>query len=268
MLRTVLCSLLVVAAGAQPQGPPPGRGRFESPDGPRGGARFLGAEAGMPGRVVKNAPYSADILTESVQVLADGNRIRQSTAARTYRDSEGRTRREQSLGALAGLAANSSLPQVVFIHDPVAGASYALNSRDRMATRSAWTNRMRGPGQQMAGGGPGRMAGMGQGGRHARAGESIKTEALGKQTLEGVQAEGTRTTITIPAGELGNEQPIVVVRESWYSPDLKTVVLSKTQDPRFGETSFKLTNITRAEPARSLFEVPAEYKVSEARAER
>ena len=91
----------------------------------------------------------------------------------------------------------------------------------------------------------------------------VRKESLGKQTIEGVEAEGTRETFTIGAGEIGNEQPIQVVSERWYSPELQTVVMSRHSDPRFGETTFRLTNINRSEPARSLFEVPADYTVKE-----
>ena len=94
----------------------------------------------MSGRVVKNAPYSADIVTESTQTLPDGNHIRQSTTAKFFRDSEGRTRSEQSVN-LNGFAAGANLPQLTFINDPVAGVNYALNARDRTATKSNWMPR-------------------------------------------------------------------------------------------------------------------------------
>src|SRR5207247_4936732 len=132
-LVTVLVTAGVVAQG--PDGPRPGRSGRMGFGGPEMGARFIGAEAGMPGRVVKNAPYSADVVTESTQTLPDGNRIRQSTAAKVYRDSEGRTRREQSVN-LNGLTPNANMPQVVFIHDPVAGVNLALNAKDRTATKA------------------------------------------------------------------------------------------------------------------------------------
>ena len=90
-----------------------------------------------------------------------------------------------------------------------------------------------------------------------------KTESLGKQVVEGVEAEGTRTTLTIPAGEMGNEQPIQIVLEKWYSPELQAIVMSRNNDPLVGETIYRLTNINRSEPARSLFEVPADYTVKE-----
>jgi hypothetical protein len=90
-----------------------------------------------------------------------------------------------------------------------------------------------------------------------------KTDSLGSKTLEGVTAEGTRTTITIPAGQEGNEQAMQTVIESWYSPDLQTVVLSKRSDPRTGETVTRYTNISRTEPQHSLFEVPGDYKISD-----
>ena len=88
-------------------------------------------------------------------------------------------------------------------------------------------------------------------------------ENLGKQSIEGVEAEGTRTTITIPAGEIGNDRAIQIVSERWYSPELQLVVMTRHSDPRFGETTYKLTNINRMEPAKSLFEVPSGYTVKE-----
>src|SRR4051812_23257221 len=133
MIRTSLIGALVLVAAASAQPPMP-RGRG-GPGGP--GGRFIGAEVGMPGRVVKNAPYSAEIVTETTQTLPDGNRIKQSSSVRVYRDSEGRTRREQSLNHLNGLAPNTSLPQVAFISDPVQGANYVLDMSKRTATKSA-----------------------------------------------------------------------------------------------------------------------------------
>jgi hypothetical protein len=268
--------VLAVAASAQNPGPGRGRGRFGPAAGDAaapGGARFLGAEAGMPGRVVKNAPYSADIVTETTQTLTDGNHIRQSSTAKVYRDTEGRTRREQSLNALGGLAPSSNLPQVVFINDPVAGFNYALNPQNRTATKSAWARpgrggQAQGSSQQMARlrqqSANGSAAIAGRWGRGGAARQNIKTESLGRQTIEGVPADGTRTTMTIAAGQWGNEQPIQIVTERWYSPDLQTVVLSRHTDPRMGETVSKLANVSRSEPPNSLFEPPADYKMAEA----
>jgi hypothetical protein len=88
-------------------------------------------------------------------------------------------------------------------------------------------------------------------------------QELGKQIIEGVEAEGKRTTITIPAGEIGNERPIEIVSEQWYSPELQLVVMTRTSDPRSGETTYKLTNINRSEPAITLFEVPSDYTVKD-----
>jgi hypothetical protein len=242
--RVLMLGLLAAAFGVQAQ--PPGRG------GPNW--RFIGAEAGRPGPVVKGAPFSADVTTETTMVLQDGNHIHQVSKLRMYRDSEGRTRREQSLNSLGPLASNTNLPPVIFINDPVAGVNYALSPSAKTATRSTGG---RGPagnrGPHMRGGPPPGM----------ESAQNRKTESLGSKTLEGVTAEGTRTTITIPAGQEGNEQPMQTVIETWYSPDLKEVVLSKRDDPRTGVTVTRYTNISRTEPQHSLFEVPADYKVSD-----
>jgi len=272
LIRSTLIGLLALAVSAiaQPPGPGRGPGRFGPglDPGPLGGARFLGAEAGMPGHVVKNAPYSADVLTETTQTLPDGNHIHQTTTVKVYRDSEGRTRSEQTLKTLNGLAPNANLPGVVFINDPVAGANYALNPTAHTANKSAWTrpaptggqNRPMGRAANPDATNPGR--GPGRGPRRG-ANPNVKTEALGSQMVEGVQADGTRTTMTIPAGQIGNEQPIQIVTETWYSTELKSVVMSKRSDPRMGDTVTKMSNLSRAEPPSTLFQVPVDYKVSE-----
>jgi hypothetical protein len=212
------------------------------------GVRFLGAEAGVPARVVKNAPYSADLITETTQMLADGNRLHQTTTARVYRDSQGRTRREQSLSGLGALTGRARLPRVVFINDPVAGVNYALNPEDHTASRSAWMHPAYGRGL------PPRLP------RHG----DDKVESLGAETMEGVAVRGTRTTTTIPAGRIGNELPLVVVTETWYSADLDTAILTRRCDPRSGETVSRMSNLVRAEPPASLFQLPADFKVVDA----
>jgi hypothetical protein len=78
-----------------------------------------------------------------------------------------------------------------------------------------------------------------------------------------VLAHGSRETSTIPAGAVGNERAIVITSERWYSPDIDAVVSSKTSDPRFGETSYVLANVVRAEPAPDLFAIPTDYTVQD-----
>ena len=87
--------------------------------------------------------------------------------------------------------------------------------------------------------------------------------SLGQQTIEGVSATGTRTTTEIPAGAIGNEQPIKIVSEQWFSPELQVLVLTKHSDPRTGETTYRLTGVVRAEQARSLFDLPPDYTLQE-----
>ncbi|MBZ5585142.1 MAG: hypothetical protein LAQ30_23625, partial [Acidobacteriia bacterium] len=205
----------------------------------------------------------------TTQILADGNRIRQVSRGKVYRDSEGRVRTEQAISGLGALAPKANLLQVVFIHDPVASVNYALNPADRTATKSAWTARGRAgtasperP-RDGRGRGPGGPEAAGRWRFQPPAGQSVKTEDLGRQTIEGVPAEGSRTTMTIPAGQIGNEQPIQIVTERWFSPDLNTVVLFKHSDPRTGETLYRLAGINRAEPAAAMFQPPADYSVKD-----
>ena len=92
---------------------------------------------------------------------------------------------------------------------------------------------------------------------------NTNTESLGKQMIEGVEAEGKRTTTTIPVGAIGNERAIEIISESWYSPELQTTIMSKRTDPTSGETTFRMTNIRRGDPDASLFQIPSDYAIKE-----
>jgi hypothetical protein len=267
------------------------------------------ARVGVESRLTKNSPYSAEAVTESVQVLADGNRIVTKNATRVYRDSESRTRREQ-LNVL-----NTAGTDVVniTISDPVSGNTYFLDPATHMAYRNGFIVATPGGVTTTTVGGRGRgtVSVFGsatgpvtvEGGDRAqkeaaelqamKAADEIKVrlggepgvpdfvfsgdapakiaamnghttrEELGQQTIEGVTATGTRTTTEIPAGAIGNEQPIKIVSEQWFSPDLQVLVLTKHTDPRVGETVYRLVGIVRAEPSRSLFDLPPDYTLKE-----
>ena len=95
---------------------------------------------------------------------------------------------------------------------------------------------------------------------------STSTERLGKQMVEGVECGGDRVVTTMPAGAIGNERPIETVNETWYSPELQMTILSKRSDPRFGESTYRVTNIVRSEPEATLFQIPSEYTIIDSRA--
>jgi hypothetical protein len=92
-------------------------------------------------------------------------------------------------------------------------------------------------------------------------GGDVKTETLEPRTIEGLRVEGTRVTMTLPAGAVGNVLPIEIIRERWFSPELQIVVMTRSSDPRFGETVYRLTNILRAEPPADLFKVPGDFRI-------
>lgn len=262
---------------------------------------FVGNEFGPPREIIKNAPYTAEAVTETVQVLPDGNRIVRKSTTLLARDGAGRTRQEGKGDGRSG----------IFIHDPIEGRSIVLNESKRTATRlprlpappeppvppGAGTPPPPPPAAASAGDvdiQPGRVvvrrSGGGADGKDVhveviRIGGSAgepgaappppplppltlpivprgkgETKSLGTREFDGVKADGTLTTHTIPAGTIGNEKPIVVTSERWFSPELHVVVLAKTFDPRAGETTYRLTNVRRGEPPADLFKVPADYK--------
>ena len=263
---------------------------------------FFASES-FGGKVVRGAPYSAEGVTETIQTLSDGNRIINRTTSMLYRDGEGRTRREQTLKALGIVGTGEEPLKTVFINDSVTGVTFSLDSRSHTAHKSVPFKFELGSKKGTIEGqhfefkvAPGATSGSvimtapigalpGTRATHPPVDQfTLRTETgaaetfvlrsksnnanevkenLGKQSIEGVEAEGTRTTVTIPAGEIGNERAIEIVSERWYSPELQLVVMTRHSDPRFGETTYKLTNINRAEPAKSLFEVPADYTIKE-----
>jgi hypothetical protein len=256
---------------------PPGRGDT---------FMFISSEMSLDGKTVKGVPYSAQAISEHTQTLQDGNRIVHKSTASVYRDSEGRTRRDQTLNAVGSYTAAGAPPQTFFINDPVANVNYILEPDTKTARRVDLSKlpprrgfgggkvivRERGEqrvqvvtGDKSADSGPVEVTIARPGGVRVEAdAKNVKKESLGKQTIEGVAADGTRYTRTIAAGEIGNEQAINIVSESWYSAELQTVVMSKHSDPRFGESSYRLTGINRSEPAASLFQVPSDYSVKDA----
>ncbi len=234
--------------------------------------RFVTSELSLHRDVVKNAPYSAEAVTEITQTLADGNQIYREMTAVLYRDSEGRTRREQTLTGYIpwALSPQGQAFQVIVINDPVAGVSYSLDPATRTAVAHEMSSFRSLPIQEVGHETPGvyvssigDMTSSGTMSAQYQRGELGKTEGLGTRSIEGVVAEGTRSTITIPAGSIGNERPIEVVSERWYSSELHVLVMSRHSDPRFGETVYQLKNIAVTEPASDLFEVPSDYDITE-----
>ncbi len=270
--------------------------------------KTMGAIRGM---TVKGAPYSADEINETTQVLADGTRIHREMKTSVYRDSEGRVRRET--------------PENIMITDPVANVTYILNPKSMTGQKlamaegnfmfyrtaadgakaapmlSTFTVTSSGDGQPVSMVVNGQqlddkavaeamakakasgqtvtydrrmvttrdvvgVAGAGAVGWATTAAPVIRRkpgEPLGKQMIEGVNAEGTRNVETIEAGKIGNDRPIQVTNENWYSEELQMTVLTKHSDPRTGDETFRMTNIQRGEPGAYLFQPPAGYQINE-----
>ncbi len=271
------------------------------------------------------SPFSADEVNESVQTLADGNRIVRRSTGKIYRNSAGRVRRE-SLGGTGGMLGTTyAYGHGVSIASPALGRTYLLNSPLKTATllttpdqriastaakkitdeaqakllaelttnlkiseeeKAKLVERLKSEfknvqAHTIAGqsGSVNLLPGSGISGAYAttitgsvptvgfayslggpNGKYDIKNEDLGPRDFDGVQATGTRRVTTIPADAIGNERPIEIVYEQWYSKDLGMVVYSKNSDPRFGDQTYKLTNIVRTEPDPTLFSVPTEYK--------
>jgi hypothetical protein len=262
---------------------------------------IIRSEGAVPGPHITGKPYSARAITESTRTLADGNRITQHNETVIYRDSAGRTRREQILSGVGQWHAEQPVT-LIDIHDPVADKSYVLDPaartareirRFQMAFAHAQTvdlgngdvgasyatapagalppplpagssvTVIRGDGREdvqvftPAAAGTFAVAPFPEG----TTGMYEPAEDLGEQVLEGLLVEGSRMTDTIPAGVIGNERPIEIVTERWYSKDIDAMVLQRFSDPRVGETTYRLVNVVLGEPSPDLFQVPQGYEI-------
>jgi len=232
----------------------------------------------MDAAPVKGAPFCATVVTDHTQSLADGNRIHTTDSSMLCRDGEGRTRREAGLNLL-GASPQTAAPKLITIADPVAGVRYLLDTESKIAQKMPMMpDSPEGPGPghspgkreevmiYQRSGGPGANnvlfndVVVKKTGPDAHESEANK-ESLGDQTIEGIHTVGTRVTTTIPAGKMGNEKPITVTSERWYSPELKATIMTKHNDPWSGELKTEFKNVSNGEPDASLFAVPADYKV-------
>jgi hypothetical protein len=239
------------------------------------GAVVISPSFAVEGRVVKGVPYSAQVITSVKQTLPTGSEISTQMSALVARDSEGRTRREQTIRAIGPWAITTEprrdSPTVIVIQDPVKLVTYLLDPQTHLArmtrqrspqeietTRAQEAARRPEPSRPE----PSRPEGW----RRERTQE--KTELLGVQTVEGIKTEGKRTITILPVSSVGNTAPIEIVVETWYSPELQVVVRGHRSDPRVGDMTYRLTAIKRTEPPASLFEVPTDYRVEPERERR
>jgi hypothetical protein len=265
---TLVACVSFAAVRISAQKAPPAAGFAFSFDG------LAGFRVPIEAKVVKGAPFSADIINESIQTLSDGNRIVQRSNTRIYRDSEGRVRREEDRPSPA-----------ISITDPVNGMSFTLDPENHVAwqtpnmvsvmnfrtlhTGPAEMEKLKVETEKLKALDASRLAEIQRKIEEAvRPGgtvqnEQVKVEQLPARDIEAVRVEGTRRTTTIAAGAIGNELPIEIVSEEWTSPDLKILVMTERRDPRLGTSTYRVVNIIRAEPDRYLFEVPSDYTVKE-----
>jgi outer membrane lipoprotein-sorting protein len=224
-------------------------------------AQSLGAGVGvgmlwptaMGGRWMAGKPYSATAITHTVQLLADGSQIERTQSEALYRDDQGRTRSESNNG------------KFIRIVDPGAGLAYNLDTAAKTAGTQEIMMSQPGPqgvSKQAIATRPTSRTPFEFASEQAKHTPSLTVEDLGTQAVNGVQAQGARTTNTIPVGAIGNNRELKTVSERWESRDLGLLIKTVTTDPRFGTTTYDLTNIVQGPPDPSLFRVPSDYTVS------
>ncbi len=238
--------------------------------------------------VVTGRPYTAQAVTELKQTLGNGAHITQKSEASVGRDSKGRTFRVQTMNSIGPWTSigepasaggqNETAPTLTTIFDPVNKTHIDYTDNPKRA-HVIPLGGMGGPvfTASVAGGGPNiaYVAGEPAAGAVGFATQTRvlaapgtpakepETEQLGERQIEGFKAVGKRTRVVIPANSIGNDSPIEITHETWYSPDLKLILESTQNDPRFGETKYSLVKISAKEPSEKLFQVPAGYTVED-----
>lgn len=218
--------------------------------GPRAGFNGRMGPGFGRGKLVTGAPYSAALSNQTTQHLADGTTIQRSTTGQVARDALGRT--YEQLVISGGRFGQTGPKTLTFISDPVAGLAYTLDASTKIATQRPFSPA---GAHQRADGAEGRP--------HTNRPNVVESE-LAPDASSGVSADGKSVTRTIPAGAMGNSQPIVSTTQTWYSQDLQIVVKSIRNDPFIGQTTYTLTNIVTKEPDPALFKIPADYTVKAA----
>jgi len=232
-----LCAVTLFAQGTRGGG---GRG-FGGFGGFEGRGGLLGAGTRTP---VTGAPYSATETVTRQQTLSTGNQIVKTQTASVARDSQGRISTSETITPSAASGKPAYTIQTIF--DPVASYRYELNSSTMIAIQTPLPKPRTGTPPP----------------EHTRpTNPQVATTNLGMSSVNSVAATGTQITETIPAGAIGNAQPIQVTRVTWVSNDLKVPVAIKSSDPRFGSSDLELTNIVTTEPNAALFTVPAGYTI-------
>ena len=264
----LLGAALLLTASAQAQAPAADSAPAATTPGPRHGRGFgpgggpfgermelLGFGGMRGGKVVTGAPFTANASAESKRTLADGTVITQTAQSNLFRDGQGRFRKEVTLQGI-GASENGGAPHsFVMIQDPVAGAGYMLQP-DKKVAHKLPQHRKGGPNADST---TGPRHGNGNGATNP----NFTKVSLGTQTVNGVSAQGTRFTRTIPAGQMGNDKPLTITKEEWYSPDLQMMVQIKHSDPFLGDTTYNVSNIQRTAPSPSVFSVPSDYTIKE-----
>jgi hypothetical protein len=226
-------------------------------------AGMIGPDGRMGLLNVTGKPFSATEMRRTVQMLANGAKIETSDSNQFYRDDQGRTRAEQTVDGRTTIVIMDPVARFVAILDRAAKTvrktpmpADAVNggvsvSQGKVMVRMGSTT--------TSGGGAGARLHIDEAPFKTGTAARMTAEDLGEKALNGVMAQGTRETRTIPAGAIGNDRELLMVDERWFSNDLQVMVKSVNSDPRFGETTYQLTNIVRAPQDPVLFQVPADY---------
>lgn len=197
-----------------------------------------------------DAPFAATVRTEWIRQLPDGGSISLKNHRAIARDKAGRIFQERRILVPDDGKSESGISQIE-ISDPVLHRLFICVPQELVCQLEVFSAPPFAP-APTAGATPNHPGGPTE-------------ENLGKQSVSGLETVGTRETTLIPTGQIGNNSPILMRREFWYSPQLGVNLISKREDPRFGVQNFEVTDIILGDPDSKLFEVPTGSKILDLR---
>jgi hypothetical protein len=205
---------------------------------------------GMPGQneALKGRPFSAEAITETSTISAGGQRANHRNVTRIDRDREGRTRREQTIEAIAP-SVSIAPHKIIFIFDPVKAKNFVIDPKERITREFLVTSH----GSHLADDGIQEIG--------SQAPASVTVKPLGRRRIGDLLCNGTRRTSLTSLGGKASQGARQTTTETWSSVDLEVVVDSWTRDPQFGSVHYFLRGVSRNDPSPELFAPPLNYKV-------
>jgi len=210
-------------------------------------------DAGMSERVsglfiplITGQPFRAKINVQVTRLLPDGTKVEQKYYTQAARDTEGHEYREARDMVPASSDREPALIRTT-VYDPKTSLVRNCFPAQQICRQMQFDATSHPVDEPVGPSSDGKSV--------------LARESLGKKQMLGLEVEGTRETVTFKAGAFGNDKPVVVTKEIWYSPRLQFNVAVTRDDPRNGMQKFEVSDLKLGDPEASWFTLPDGYRL-------